>query len=760
MLTENGVKNNIDKYRPFVYWRDTRQTAREVREQVRLSAAAGVGGFIPLPVAAAELSAEEKTAQFRNFYSKLLPAAAEYCLPVAFTLDECIEQTVVLAEDALWEDNIRSRKLVRHIHYCTQEEHIDWQVFPGKLLSAVIFNEERDEVIDLRRSIEDGRLIYDVPRGNWRAVQYVSVPDHDSDRPNILSYESSKGYLEAAYAIFADIFDGYMGTTITHLYYSGLAFKAINRHDWSDSFNEVFRSHYGFDPAPYYPYLFTPDGNNAPRYKALFSDCRARMLREGYIRAAEDFAQSRGLSLIGTLSECKSTQCSPIMGDAMLNNTATPGAVMDRGYLYGINSVKIAAGAAFGSAKRDIFVELYRNYKNNSFNTMLRDAAHIFARGANLPALHLPAPNEDNREETSRLLRFTATMRTCLKNGRQVSDIAVVYPIYYLHSCVNMYSAEISGFEYSDTPADADYMNVINSICLCAGHDVTLLHPDVIARSAKPERDRLRLAGMSDEGGFRVVVLPAQRVASLTSMRVLRDYFDAGGRIIATGELPVRAFEFDPADPDKNDREMLEISEHIFGKDALDKNVMKAYCSNGSPAGGKSFFLYFSKTGIDGVSMVKSLDIRRALSSFKIGFDIFAPKMPKYEATGALNATFNEYNRLGLMKLLPDGGVFSHIHKRDGTKDLYYFANTASRRSSTPIFLRGAHIPVCHDPETGAEWCPDFEHVCVLGRVYTRFELSMKPMTFLVVISDGGAERKLTVCADDLRDCTEEALKI
>ena len=295
MYGENGNPSTIEKYRPFVFWRDSGQSREEVAEQVRLSAAAGVGGFIPLPVISDALTAEEKTEQFKTFYSRLLPASAAFGLPVAFTLADCIEQTVVLAEDAVWEDTIRSRKLVRHTHYCNQDENVNWQIFPGKLLSVVAYNEDRDEVIDLREYIEDDKIVYKCPRGNWRIVQYVSLPDHDGNRPNILSRESSEAYINAAYAMFADVLGEYMGTTVTHLYYSRLAFKAINRHDWSDNFNEVFESRYGFDPAPYYPYLFTPDSNNAPRYKALFSDCRARMLREGYITAAESFAKNNFL---------------------------------------------------------------------------------------------------------------------------------------------------------------------------------------------------------------------------------------------------------------------------------------------------------------------------------------------------------------------------------------------------------------------------------------------------------------------------------
>ena len=80
--------------------------------------------------------------------------------------------------------------------------------------------------------------------------------------------------------------------------------------------------------------------------------------------------------------------------------------------------------------------------------------------------------------------------------------------------------------------------------------------------------------------------------------------------------------------------------------------------------------------------------------------------------------------------------------------------------SHTPIFIRGAHVPVCYDPETGAKWHEEYEYVSVYGRVYTRFETSMRPTTSLVVVTEGGAERKLTITPSDLRDCTDEALGI
>ena len=75
MYGENGNPSTIEKYRPFVFWRDSGQSREEVREQVRLSAAAGVGGFIPLPVISDEMSPEERTERLKTFYSRLLPAS-------------------------------------------------------------------------------------------------------------------------------------------------------------------------------------------------------------------------------------------------------------------------------------------------------------------------------------------------------------------------------------------------------------------------------------------------------------------------------------------------------------------------------------------------------------------------------------------------------------------------------------------------------------------------------------------------------------
>lgn len=759
-VTKTAKRNGNPELRPFIFITDDGSGKEQLYETLRNCVQTGVGGIIPMPRHRGhdeEVSYADELFRFREFYAMLLPECARLGVRTAFTLADCVQRAVISAEEDRWEYGIRSRRLERRAHYCVTDEHISLHLNESPRMSLVAFNEDRDEIIDLRGKDKDGILEWDTPRGNWQIIEYVCIPDEDNDRPDILSYEASEKFLDTAFELFADLLEPYMGKTVTHFYFHDLAFDSRNRHDWTENFNEVFAQRFGFDPAPYYPYLFVRSGNYTDHYKAMFSDCRARMLRDGFLLAAERFAEKQGLVLFGGIAEPKLTECPPVTGDALLDNTASPCAVFDRAYLYGMNSVKLAAGAAFGRSIRDIFVELYRSYPKYDYELLIRDASHAFARGANLPAIHMPKRTAEDGEEQRKLFNYIAAVRNYLARGRQVSDVAVIYPIYSLHSAVNLYDADIKGFEYPETPYNADYMSVINSICLYSGHDVTLLHPDVVARSARAENGMLRLDGLSDEGGFRVVVFPAQKFCSLGCMRVLRDYFDKGGKIVATGELPSRSLEFDPADPEKYDREMQQIVDHIFGEAADNPAVMREFCYNRGKNGGESYFLYFSLTAADGTNMVSSHTIDEAFDSLGVNYDVYAPEMPRFESTGALNNPYNEFTRLGLQRHLPGGGMFSHIHKRYDKHDIYFFANTTDSPTDTPVFLRGAHAPLCYDPQNEKRWQPDYKHVVVGGSVYTRFDISLPRSGSLIAVTENSEEREAEIDVTALPDMTDEA---
>lgn len=719
---------------------------------------AGAGGVIPYLPASAEEDIEdsdghEAIAARRRFYEALLPLAENAGLGVAFTLDKYLERTWIDVEDALYENETRARVLTPHSYPCSDREAVTLTLHDGIHMSVTALHEGNGDTVDLRDRVQGDVLSWQAPYGNWMISEYNCSPDYETRRVNILSYDASMKFIRSVYSLFADIIEPYLGSVVTMLCYRHLCFGAPNRRDWDENLNRVFEERYGFDPAPYYPALFDFAGNDTPHLKALFFDCRAHMLRDGFLRAADDFAAENGLSVFGNISEPKLTQCSPITGDAMLDNTASPCGVFERAYLYGMNSVKVAAGAAFGLGLTDVGCELFRDYGGLRRGLYLRDAEHAIARGANLTAMHLPLPTEKNEEPLDLLCSFGRRMRRMLRGTRQIADIAVIYPIYSLHSSVNLYEAETDGYEYPDTPYEADYMTVINSICLCSGHDVILVHPDAVAGRASAEGGLLRMPGQKPDEAFRVVVLPSCEMCSLACMRVLRDYYDAGGKIIATGQLPRRAFEYTPGS-DAADRELCKIVDHIFGEKASDPSYITDYCHNTNERGGEAYFLYFSLTAADGTAMVASRDLAAALRDIGINFDVYMPDFPRYESTGALNNPFTEFVRLGLEKHLPNGGLYSHRHARRGNKDIYFCSNTTDNDSETTVYLRGAHAPRKYDPLTGKYSDCDFRHVLVGGEIYTSLDLSLRTAGCAVLISEDEEKRRAVIDWESLPDET------
>ncbi len=286
-----------------------------------------------------------------------------------------------------------------------------------------------------------------------------------------------------------------------------------------------------------------------------------------------------------------------------------------------------------------------------------------------------------------------------MRGGKHVSDIAMLYPIYSLHSSVFFYDYDTNGYEYPSTPADADYMNVINSISLYSGHDVTVLHPDTLNEKCHVNDGRLYLDNVVNKEKYSILVLPATKVISIRSLELIAEFFDCGGKIIATGVLPSHAIE---STAENNlDGRVRELVSHIFGKDADDSSIMRSYCLNTNINGGMAYMLYFSFTAADGTNMTDSASLRSALESFGVVFDIELEDAVKYEATGALNTIYPVFKMLGLASHLPNGGTVSHIHKRHGEIDVYYIANTTNLNISTKMTVAGEMLLEDWDPHTG-----------------------------------------------------------
>ena len=690
---------------------------------------------------------EGELEHFRNTYRAMLEAAKAKGIHLAFNIEGAIEDALVSVEEDIYgESEMRSKVLVKREYYCSEEEEVNMNLRGGSRMSLVAVNDRSYEIIDLRPFVENSILKWTAPKGNWIINEFLCVEEENANYANVLSYDASRKCLNAAYSLFEDIFSEYVPDVLSVLSYNNVCFSGTNRRDWDPEFNRVFEERYGFDPSPYYPALFSSNIPNSAHYKALFFDCRARMLCSGMIKALHDFADEKGLRLIGSVTEPKLSACSFINGDALLDGMYAPGAMLDKAYMYGTNSVKLAAAASYNFGEETVSCDLFRDYYKISKRIMYNDTLNAYARGANMMLAHMPfIESEENnpvpfvKSETaphwqSEFACFTSRTQALLRGGTHVSDIGVLYPIYTIHSSVNFYCAEVERFEYPETPDNLDYMTLINSITMYAGHDLTILHPDTVSERCTVKDGCLYMTNGHRTECLRVIVLPCSETVSLANMRVLLEFYRSGGRLVATGALPERAFEF--SEDGSNDREVREIAKEIFGDDASNPQIMKDYCYNSNENGGEAYFLYFSRTAADGTNMTTSRNITKALCAFDIPYDMFLPDMPRLEGTGALNTPYFEFVRLGLIYSIPGGGMLNHIHKRHGNTDVYYFSNTTERNYDNFVLLRGAISPEEWDPHSVTVKDLPYKYVSYKGEIYTRVELKIRHCASVFIISD------------------------
>ena len=720
-LAFSGTEN---AYRPGYYFDLPLPHApgakQDIADAVNACLVAGCGMLIPRLPDAAILADQGDIDAVRESYRTLLTLAAERGLHVAFSLDFALEKLVVRRLVETGDNSIRARQLECREYICHTGETLARRLHASPPLSLVAYSEAYGEIIDLRPYIVEDKLCWQVPEGNWLVREYFTVEEQSGERANYLSAEASLRYIELVFDLFADVLTPYIGTTLTTLVYRGIGFHGKNRRDWDNSFNDLFAERFDMDAAPLYPALFGYAGKDTLHFKAMLTTVRAAMLRHGIIESIDRFARSLGLATFGPLTEPKLTACSFVSGDAMLCNRYSPCALLDKAYLYGTNSIKIAAGAAYNFDVPRVGGELFRGYGKKDPTALVKDAMNAFARGVNDAVFHLPPSLGENSE----FCDFATRVQSMLRGGRHVADIGLIYPIYDLHSKVTLYDSPPAGYEYPETPNDADYMTLINAISFYAGHDLTVLHPVTMDTKCRVEGNRLTLHNDTNRESFRIMVLPASNIISLKSLRLLQEFYNGGGKILATGLLPTLAFEYDTEG--KNDAEVCRITREIFGEDATNKRVLRRYCHNKNDKGGEAIFLYFNATAVDGTRMTKSSVVNRALNSFGIPFDVYLPGMARFEGTGALNSIYPEFHNVGLDRSFPDGGMFQHIHKRQEYGDVYYFANGTDVTYNHHLLLRGAHDVDEWNPYTGEIRPRAEKFITYKGEIYTDLRLTLE----------------------------------
>lgn len=723
-------KNPERKYAPYVFCSVTKETAiAEIEDFFKRCARARIHCIVPdIKTDAFELE------HYRNRYKLFFKLAVKYSLKIAFNLDKRIEDYVVDRCYRMGQD-ISTVALIRDEYFCDRDEDVSVPLKNDSLCATLAYAPDTHETADLTPFISNGYIKWRAQYENWIVTQYYCRSVPDSGYADRLSYDSCIRMITDAFDLFKDIFYS-EPTTVSALYYNDISFNAHNRTDWSPRINELVISKYGVDPSPYYTGFYNSTDATARHIKALVLECRAELLREGILKALMDFTNQKRIELKCVLLEPKLSACPFISGDALLNNAMSPCALLEKSYMYGVNSLKLAASSAYNFGQNTVNAELFRDYNKIDSDIIYRETANACARGMNCALIRAADCGKHIGDEriSAAYSSFVTRVQAILRDGDHICDIALLYPIYSLYSKMYLYEDNTKRFEYPDTPVDTDYMTLISSIYTYSGHDLTIIHPEVFKNKASVSDGYLELKTQNTSEMFKIVVLPSSEMISVSSIVKLKSFFDHGGKIIATGSLPQLAFEYDP--DGNNDRLVQETVEYIFGREATDKNVMKEYCYNANENGGEAFYLYFSRTAADGTNMTLGSTVFSAINHLNVPLDMYIPEMPRLESAGALNNPYPEFVKLHLNVVVPGGGMFAHLHKRYEGMDIYYFSNATNKYHDHMVYLKGALALEAWNPYDATVNPVEGEFVTYKGEVYTRFRLSLEPAQSIILASN------------------------
>lgn len=754
----NELKKNFlnikNEYRtvPFYHLDGDISDEDAVLSQLNGFKKSGYGGVVLLPVS--ETRPIYGTDAYYKAYEKILEKAKKLGLSVIYYDDLDFPSGWAGGELAEKYPAALAKQLCRRELTCTSGEHTRFKlVKEGRLMSVVAVENDTRETIDLRDYIEDDCAVWDTPEGNWIMQQYYVTTLPDTHYVNYLDYDACRCFINLTYKRFTDMFGEYIGETVIMTFYDDIQYNTPNRRMWDDDFNRVFFEKYGFDPAPYYPALFDDIKEDTDHYKALFMNCRAEMLADGFFRAVSDFTKAHGLVSTGHVAESKSASAPWLFGDGMLYQKYAGACGLDlvHRYLYGSNGLKLASSSAYNYDRELVCCEIFGNYAKLNSDIMYREAMNAFARGINFLIPHtlwlsgvarIPHEVSHRNPEFRDILHnwndFAARAQTMLRGGRHVCDIALLYPIYSLEAQTSLFITQASGFEFPKTPVNADYMNVINSVLNYCGHDLTVLHPDILNEKCHSDDGILYLGNEVNFEQYKLLIMPGTSQISVKSIRIIKKFFDDGGKIIATDALPFRAFEFSPANKEKGintyDDEVRETVEYIFGVKKDEINAFETYYENKNDAGGAAYYILPSKTAADGTDLVDSQILSLIIDSkLNIAHDVIIENMPRIQNSGILNLALPMFVKMNVLG--GTGGLFNYIHRKYAGCDIYYFSNSTNTPYEGSVSLHGEYT-VCEEwnPHTGKIKKSDFEYTDIKDKTYTLVTLSLDPASSVFIV--------------------------
>ncbi|MGE5296605.1 MAG: glycosyl hydrolase, partial [Solirubrobacterales bacterium] len=699
--------------RPLWFWNDTPVAVETVADQMRQARdRCRYGGFGILPFGR-KFSPAYLSNEYFAVYGEALEQAKtlgltlslydEYGFPSGSAGSQNSSDTSLFAQR--WPESTIKR-LDKHEWEVRGPARWE-QAMPAGTIAAVVAMETSTlQRIDLTESVREGRLDWQAPAGVWKVLCFVCVVDGDPIC-DYLDPDAVDRFIQITHEAYYSRFAGCFGKTIDSTFFDEPTLYRGKGRTWTDRFNEKFEARYGFDPRPYYPALWYDIGPETQAARNYLFGFRSELYATGFPKRIQDWCTAHGIAATGHQDQEEVVNPVSVSGDLMkcFQYLEIPGIDKIGGDRPAERFYKIISSAAYNWDKSLVMSETYGAMGDLGWDAIYAVAMEQYTKGINLLIPHAvwyddrnvtfkPELSWRNPLYAERLPEFNtylARLNVLLQNdAAHVADVAVLYPIATLQGSHHL-DGPLGHYQGGVAIPEADYVDVGELLAVNLGRDYTFLHPEILEDKCVVDGNELVLPNRLHPGRFRVLLLPGHKTIRWSSLKKIKAFYEQGGIVIATGQLPFKSAEFG------RDGDVVRSVEAMFGTGTSQSEESERITIRRNRTGGYAIRL----RTLTAESLAEALGVARTV--YDVNFE--------------------------------PGQALRYIHKRWKGQDLYFFANLNPQSTGSTVTLRGSHDLEIWDPHTGQQEAIQPVHVTRSGIPCTQVELSLPYLRSVFLIS-------------------------
>lgn len=452
----------------------------------------------------------------------------------------------------------------------------------GKIMGIVAMEQGKLDCVDITSSMRDSVVTWKVPKGEWRIMvfscSYSGVPIAD-----YLSEEATGKFISMTHQVYYEKFSKYFGNTVYGTFFDEPTLYHANGRVWTDGYNLKFENKYGFSPVKYYPALWYNIGDKTAAARNLLFGFRTELYAKGFTRTIDDWNRKYGIVATGHQDNEEVENPVGTSGDLMkcFKYLEAPGIDKIYGNRPAEKFYKVVASSAYNWDKSIVMSETYGGM-GISTDSMYSVAMDQYVKGINQLILHaywynnakekvtyLPELSERNpiyRKDLPAFSKYLSRMNLLLQNdGSFIADAAILYPINQMQA-EHYFDGPLNAYKGGVITPKSDYVEVGRLLSDEIGINFMFLHPEILDERCGVSGNLLTLQSRLHPQRLRVVIVPSCRTILLSNLRKIKEFFDQGGSVIFTTQLPEKSAELG------QDKEVKAIIKELISESGMRKN--------------------------------------------------------------------------------------------------------------------------------------------------------------------------------------------